>query len=111
MAHPPSMAFQVTISCDDILLKHSPSALFAPTVCVHENKASPHEDIRLATTSNDILMNTTAALFRCKYAGMSIQHLHNGVLEDGGDIHQFLGFWICGVVDFVLLIFWLVLQV
>jgi hypothetical protein len=56
-------------------------------------------------------MNTTAALFRCKYAGMSIQHLHNGVLEDGGDIHQFLGFWICGVVDFVLPNFWLVLQV
>jgi len=36
---------------------------------------------------------------------MSIQHLHNDVLEDGGEIHQFLGFWICGVVDFVLLIF------
>jgi hypothetical protein len=50
-------------------------------------------------------MNTAAALFRCTYADTIIQHLHNGLLEDGGDIDQFLGFWICGVVDFVLLIF------
>jgi hypothetical protein len=36
------------------LVEHSPSILHAPVFCIHVNQASPHKDIRLATTLNDI---------------------------------------------------------
>jgi hypothetical protein len=57
------------------LVEHSPCILHAATFCIHVNQAIPHKDSGLTPTLNDLLMNTPA-LFKCNYAGTSIQHPH-----------------------------------
>ncbi len=57
------------------LIEHSPSIIHAPTFCIHVDQATPHKDIRLATTLNDLCMSTPA-LFEGIYAGTCIQHRH-----------------------------------
>jgi hypothetical protein len=62
------MAFQVTISQGGSmhdLVEHSPSIFNAPKFFwIHVNQAIPHNDIRLTTTSNDLLMNMCPAIFK-----------------------------------------------
>ncbi len=56
------------IEPDGILLNSLQA--YAPTFCIHVNQAIPHNDIRLPTTFNDLLL--TPALFNCNYTGMCI---------------------------------------
>ncbi len=53
------------------LVKHSQSIHHAPTLGIHVNKAITHTGIRLATTLNDLHMNTPA-LFKGQYTGTCI---------------------------------------
>ncbi len=55
------------------LIKHSPIFLKTPTFCIRVHHATPHKDIRLATTFDDLLTNTPA-LFKGNYTGSYIQH-------------------------------------
>jgi hypothetical protein len=52
------------------LVEHSPSILYASTLCINVNQATPHKDIRLQTALNDLLMNTPA-LFNCNHSTFS----------------------------------------
>ncbi len=46
------------------LVEHSPRIINVPTFCIHANQATPHKDIRLATTLNEMFMNKPA-IFMC----------------------------------------------
>jgi hypothetical protein len=54
------------------LVEHSPSLLHAPAFGIHINKAIPNKDVGLATTLNNLLMNTSA-LLKGQLTGTSIQ--------------------------------------
>ncbi len=55
------------------LIKYSPIVLKTLTFCIHVHHATPHKDIRLATTLDDLLTNTPA-FFKGNYTGSYIQH-------------------------------------
>ncbi len=50
------------------LVEHSPSILNAPTFHIPVNQASPHKDIKFATTLNELSMNKPAAFKFCELA-------------------------------------------
>jgi hypothetical protein len=54
------------------LFEHTPIILHAPTVCTHVHQATPHKDIRLETTLNDLLVNTAGPL-----QSQSHWHMHS----------------------------------
>jgi len=41
------------------LVQHSTSILNAPTFCIHIHQATPHKDIRLATSLNELFWSTS----------------------------------------------------
>ncbi len=86
MEYPPSMTFQKTTSHDGILLNTLQASSMLPQR--HVNQASPHKDIWIPSTFNDLLMSTTAH-FNCNYIGTCIQNPHK---SNRVWLHTFLAF-------------------